>query len=165
MPGKPAARATDQTSCPKHGDDTNVITSGSPDVLFDGLAAARLGDQCTCGQTLSGGFSSTVLINGRNAMTLDSTTDHGGVIVGGSGTVIIGDVYTPAPVTPPLPAVGQPLVEFIAVSAANEQPIAQQTYAIETIEGRTVKGLTDFQGKTQTIPTLKPDLAIVHWVV
>lgn len=90
MLGKPAARATDPTSCPKHGDDTNAITSGSPDVIFDGLAAARLGVQCTCGQTLDGGFSSSVFINGRNAMTLGGTTDHGGVIIGGSGTVIIG---------------------------------------------------------------------------
>lgn len=165
MPGKPAARVTDPASCLKHGGDTNVIVSGSPDVIFDGLAAARLDDQCSCGQTLNGGFSSTVFINGRNAMTLDSTTNHGGVIIGGSGTVIIGDVHTPASFSLPLPVVGQPLVEFIAISAANEQPIAQQAYAIETAEGRTVKGLTDAQGKTQTILTLKPDLAIVHWVI
>ncbi len=82
MSGKPAARVTDPTTCPLPGHGTNPIASGSPDVFFNGLAAARLGDTCTCGQALSGAFSATVLINGKNAMTLDSTASHGGVVVG-----------------------------------------------------------------------------------
>ncbi len=74
MSGKPAARVTDPTTCPIPGHGTNPIASGSGDVFFNGLAAARLaaarlaaarlGDSCTCGQALSGAFSATVFING-----------------------------------------------------------------------------------------------------
>jgi hypothetical protein len=42
--------------------------------------------------------------------TLDSTTSHGGVVIGGSGNVIIGNSHSPAPFIPPLPIIGQPLV-------------------------------------------------------
>jgi uncharacterized Zn-binding protein involved in type VI secretion len=162
---KPAARVTDPTTCPIPGHGTNPIASGSPDVFFNGLAAARVSDTCTCGQTLSGGFSSTVFINGLNAMTLDGTTSHGGVIIGGSGNVIIGSTHTPAPFIPPLPIIGQPVVEFKAVSAGNGEPISEQGYEIETAEGRIVKGLTNALGVTQSVATLKPDLAVVRWTV
>jgi len=165
MPGKPAARVSDPTTCPIPGHGTNPIASGSPDVFFDGLAAARVGDTCTCGQTLSGGFSSTVFINGRNAMTFDGTTDHGGVVIGGSGSVIIGNTHTPAPFIPPLPIVGLPLVDFTVISAVDGEPIVQQTYELETAEGRIVKGQTNAQGLTQSLTTRQPDLAVVRWAV
>jgi len=90
MSGKPAARLSDPTSCPIPGHGTPAITSGSPDVLFNNLPAARLGDAAGCGQAISGAFSSTVFINGKNAAMLDSTLSHGGVIIGGSGDVLIG---------------------------------------------------------------------------
>lgn len=165
MSGKPAARVTDPTTCPLPGHGTNPIASGSPDVFFNGLAAARVSDKCTCGQALSGDFSSTVFINGLNAMTLDGTTSHGGVIIGGSGNVIIGSTHSPAPFIPPLPIIGQPVVEFKAVSAGNGEPIAEQGYEIETAEGRIVTGQTNALGKTQSVATLKPDLAVVRWTV
>lgn len=164
MPGKPAARVSDPTTCPVPGHGTNSIASGSPDVFFDGLPAARVGDTCTCGQTLSGEFVSTVFINGRNAMTLDGTTDHGGVVIGGSGSVIIGNTHTPAPFIPPLPIAGQELVDFAVISAVDDEPIAQHAYELETAEGQRVKGQTDAQGMTQSLTTFQPDLAIVRWM-
>ncbi|WP_371925550.1 PAAR domain-containing protein [Pseudomonas sp. ANT_J28] len=90
MSGKPAARVTDPTSCPLPGHGTNPIVSGSPDVFFDGLAAARMTDKSACGSPITGAVSGTVFINGLNAATLDSTGGHGNVVIGGSGTVIIG---------------------------------------------------------------------------
>ena len=49
---KPAARLTDPTTSPLPGHGTNAIATGSPDVFFDGLAAARQGDTCSCGIAL-----------------------------------------------------------------------------------------------------------------
>jgi len=135
----------------------------APATSFSTAFAARLGDTCTCGQALNGAFSATVFINGKNAMTLDSTASHGGVVIGGSGDVIIGSSHTPAPFIPPLPIVGQPLIEFKAVSAGNGEPIAAQGYEIETAEGRIVKGQTNEKGMTQSVATRQPDLAIVRW--
>ncbi|WP_206008822.1 PAAR domain-containing protein, partial [Pseudomonas viridiflava] len=82
---------------------SKAIASGSADVFFDGLAAARQGDTCTCGSSLVSGVSATVFINGKNAAVVDSVGTHGDIVVGGSGTVIIGDSHTPAPFVPPLP--------------------------------------------------------------
>ena len=86
MSGKPAARVTDPTACPLPGHGTNPIVSGSPDVFFDGLGAARMTDKSACGSPITGAVSGTVFINGLNAATLDSTGGHGNVVVGGSGT-------------------------------------------------------------------------------
>jgi len=50
MSGKPAARVTDPTACPLPGHGTNPIASGSPNVNFDGLAAARMTDKISVRQ-------------------------------------------------------------------------------------------------------------------
>ncbi|AZE17846.1 Superfamily II DNA helicase [Pseudomonas chlororaphis subsp. aureofaciens] len=44
-----------------------------------------------------------MFINGKNAATIDTGGTHGSIVIGGSGTIIIGDVHTPAPFTPPEP--------------------------------------------------------------
>ena len=98
---KPAARKSDLYRCPLPGHGTNPIASGSPDVFFDGLPAARQGDTCTCGSALSSGLSATVFINGKNAATIDTGGTHGGIVIGGSGTVIIGETHTPCEFVPP----------------------------------------------------------------
>lgn len=85
MSGKPAARLSDPTTCPVPGHGTPPIQSGSPNALVNGLPAARLGDLASCGQAISGAYSSTVFINGKNAATVGSTLSHGGVIIGGIG--------------------------------------------------------------------------------
>lgn len=103
MSGKPAARQSDPTTCPIPGHGTPPIQSGSPDVQINSLPAARLGDPANCGQAISGAYSATVFVNGKNAATLGSTLSHGGVIVGGSGNVLIGDTVVTAPFIAPAP--------------------------------------------------------------
>jgi len=88
MSGKPAARLGDAVACLKCG--STALVQGSADVTFDGLPAATLGHACGCGAALSAAVIPNVLINGRPAAVLGSLTSHGGVVVGGSGTVIIG---------------------------------------------------------------------------
>ncbi|MBI6853690.1 PAAR domain-containing protein [Pseudomonas cichorii] len=100
---KPAARISDPTSCPMPGHGAKAVASGSSDVFFDGLAAARQGDTCTCGSALASAVSATVFINGKNAALVGTTGTHGDAVISGSGTVIIGDSHTPAPFIPPTP--------------------------------------------------------------
>ncbi|MCA9662143.1 MAG: PAAR domain-containing protein [Myxococcales bacterium] len=68
------------------------ITSGSDDVLVGGKPAARLGDTCACAcavdKIIKG--SSTVLINGKPAARTGDGCAHGGKLVGGHPTVLIG---------------------------------------------------------------------------
>ena len=69
-----------------------VLPAGCPTVLIGGLPAARSGDLCTCtgppDSILKG--SATVFIGGSPAARMGDSTVHGGVIILGCPTVIIG---------------------------------------------------------------------------
>ena len=95
---KPAARMGDMHTCPKvePGPVPHVggpIAQGSPDVMIGGAPAARVGDMAVCvgppDKVASG--SSTVFINGQPAARMGDSTEHGGVIIIGCPTVLIGD--------------------------------------------------------------------------
>ena len=93
----PAARITDMHTCPMQepGPVPHVggpIVVGCPTVFIEGLLAARVGDQATCTgppDTILAG-SATVLIGGMPAARMGDATMHGGVIVAGCPTVMIG---------------------------------------------------------------------------
>ena len=93
----PAARITDMHTCPAFTGPVPhvggpIIGPGVPTVLIGTLPAAVVGDQCTCvgppAPIVRG--SATVLIGGRPAARLGDTTGHGGTIVFGYPTVMIG---------------------------------------------------------------------------
>ncbi len=95
---KPAARITDMHSCPQLNPGGvphvggPVLPPGSPTVLINGLPAARQGDLAICAgppDSIAAG-SATVMIAGQPAARLGDATAHGGIIAGGSPTVMIG---------------------------------------------------------------------------
>ncbi|MBA1184436.1 PAAR domain-containing protein [Stutzerimonas nitrititolerans] len=123
MQGKPAARVSDPTACPVPGHGTSPIVSGSPDVFFDGLPVARQGDPSACGGALSGNLVPNVFINGLPVATLGSIGSHGNVVIGGSGTVIIGTAHAAAPTSPissPVARSGLCLPCLLAAAARND---------------------------------------------
>jgi uncharacterized Zn-binding protein involved in type VI secretion len=92
-----AARITDMHVCPMvtgvvpHVGGP-VLPPGCPTVLIGGLPAARVSDICTCigpPDSIAMG-SATVLIGNMSAARLGDSTSHGGVIIAGCPTVIIG---------------------------------------------------------------------------
>ena len=95
--GLPAARLTDMHVCPMV---TGVVphvggpitAPGAPTTLIGGLPAARVTDMCTCvgppDVIALGSF--TGLIAGLPAARMTDTTAHGGTIVMGCPTVLIG---------------------------------------------------------------------------
>ncbi|HBH06416.1 MAG TPA: type VI secretion protein [Flavobacteriales bacterium] len=95
-----AARITDQHICPEqsagHPSIPHVggpiVGPGSPTVLIGGLPAAVLVDTCVCvgppDFIVTG--SATVFIGGKPAARMGDKTQHGGSIVLGSPTVMIG---------------------------------------------------------------------------
>ena len=69
-----------------------VMPAGCPTVLIAGQPAARVGDMCTCTgppDTIAAG-SATVTIGGMAAARQGDSTAHGGTIILGCPTVIIG---------------------------------------------------------------------------
>jgi uncharacterized Zn-binding protein involved in type VI secretion len=92
-----AARVTDMHTCPMvtalipHVGGP-VLPPGAPTVLIGGMPAAGVGDQCICTgppDVIVKG-SATVFIGGKPAARQGDSTAHGGVIVAGCATVIIG---------------------------------------------------------------------------
>jgi uncharacterized Zn-binding protein involved in type VI secretion len=94
--GLPAARATDVHLCPLfNGPQPHVggpIAGGCPNVLIGGLPAARVTDICTCAgpPDMIAIGSATVFIGGLPAARQFDQTAHGGMIITGLPTVLIG---------------------------------------------------------------------------
>lgn len=95
--GQPAARVGDPHVCPmSDGPKPHVggpiLPPGWPTVLIGGMPAARMGDMCTCvgpPDTIAQG-EPTVLIGGKPAARMGDMTMHGGKIIVGFPTVLIG---------------------------------------------------------------------------
>jgi uncharacterized Zn-binding protein involved in type VI secretion len=92
-----AARITDMHVCPMFTGPVPhvggpILPPGAPTVLIGGLPAATVGDMAVCtGPTdsiVQG--SATVMIGGKPAARVGDSTAHGGKIVLGCVTVIIG---------------------------------------------------------------------------
>ncbi|MEZ8629775.1 PAAR domain-containing protein [Vibrio lentus] len=95
-----AARLTDMHVCPMQTPAVPPIPHvggpisgpGVPTVLIGNMPAATLGDMCVCvgppDSIIKG--SATVLIMSKPAARMGDTTSHGGTIVLGMPTVIIG---------------------------------------------------------------------------
>jgi uncharacterized Zn-binding protein involved in type VI secretion len=69
-----------------------IIPAGSANVIIEYRPAARVGDRCICIgpiDSIATG-SSTVLINNRPAARMGDRTEHSGIILTGSSTVIVG---------------------------------------------------------------------------
>jgi uncharacterized Zn-binding protein involved in type VI secretion len=95
--GQPAARVGDMHMCPMWTAlvphiGGPILPPGCPTVLIGGLPAARVGDMATCTgppDTIVKG-SATVMIGGQPAARVGDMTAHGGVIMAGLMTVLIG---------------------------------------------------------------------------
>lgn len=93
-----AARATDLHVCPQVTGTVPhvggpILPGSNSTVLIGNLPAAVVGDQCVCTgppDSITKG-SSSVLIGGQPAVRVGDTTAHGGSIVLGFPTVLIGD--------------------------------------------------------------------------
>lgn len=93
----PAARVGDMHTCPMvtgvvpHVGGP-VMPPGEATVLIGGMPAARVGDMVTCvgpPDSIATG-SSTVFIGGMPAARMSDSTVHGGVLILGCPTVLIG---------------------------------------------------------------------------
>jgi uncharacterized Zn-binding protein involved in type VI secretion len=96
----PAARLTDMHACPMVTPGVPPIPHvggpitgpGAPTVLIGGLPAAKLGDLAVCvgppDSIVKG--SATVMVTGVPAARIGDTCAHGGAIVLGLPTVLIG---------------------------------------------------------------------------
>lgn len=122
--GKPAARVGDMHVCPMVTPGTPpiphvggpILPPGVPTVLIGGMPAATMGGMCVCtgppDSIILGSIG--VLIGGQPAARMGDMCAHGGTIVVGCPTVLIGEIM-PAVVTP---GVIQNMVAMVTVGSA-----------------------------------------------
>lgn len=97
--GQPAARLNDMHTCPMVVESSGtphvggpILPGGNSTVLIENMPAAVVGDNCICTgpPDIIANGSATVLIGGKPAARVGDPTAHGGSIVMGSATVLIG---------------------------------------------------------------------------
>jgi uncharacterized Zn-binding protein involved in type VI secretion len=102
--GKPAARISDMHTCPMVTPGLPpiphvggpIVGPGCPTVLIGGMPASVIGDMCTCvgpPDTIAMG-STGVFIGGKPAARMGDQCIHGGAIMMGCPTVLIGETGT-----------------------------------------------------------------------
>lgn len=95
--GMPAARLTDMHVCPMFTGPVPhvggpVVSPAAPTVLIANMPSAGAGSACVCvgpPDTIVMG-STTVLVGGMPCAKLTSSCAHGGTVVSGAPTVLIG---------------------------------------------------------------------------
>lgn len=163
--GKPAARVGDMHTCPMVTPGLPpiphvggpLLPPGKPTVLIGGMPAATMGGMCTCvGPPDSIILGSTgVLIGGMPAARMGDTCAHGGAIVAGCPTVLIGEVSPGAPGAPPPPSpvvvkmINKQLSSVPAASGAtNNAPAARSS---STSTGSTSSTASATREPTQSV--------------
>lgn len=127
--GQPAARLTDMHVCPMVTPGLPpiphvggpIMGPGCPTVLIGGMPAAVMGDMCTCvgpPDTIIKG-SSGVMIGGKPAARMGDSCAHGGTIVLGCPTVLIGETAS-GPAVPPV---------TVMMNVMNSSPVMAKNFA------------------------------------
>jgi uncharacterized Zn-binding protein involved in type VI secretion len=141
--GQPAARLGDMHVCPMVTPGTPpiphvggpIVSPGAPTVLIGGVPAARVSDMCVCvgppDVIVKGSVG--VMIMGLPAARMGDSTAHGGLIVVGFPTVLIGDIgnasVSPAPsMGASAMAMGKPTTQAhtLKIAAEDGAPFCQR---------------------------------------
>jgi uncharacterized Zn-binding protein involved in type VI secretion len=142
--GKPAARLTDMHVCPMVTPGLPPIPHvggpitgpGCPTVLIGNMPAAVMGDMCVCvgpPDTIIMG-STGVFFGKMPAARMGDPTAHGGSIVLGLPTVMIGEISPGGPVGPLLPQQLNILQQNMPESKTMQSNLAQITSLINGAE-------------------------------
>lgn len=133
--GQPAARLTDMHVCPQvtvlvpHVGGP-IVSMGEPTVLIGDLPAARVGDMATCvgpPDFIAPPGAPTVLIGGMPAARMGDMTVHGGSIILGCFTVLIGTNAGGSGVGAGIPAIGGAPISCMIDAKKNGSPYIRLT--------------------------------------
>ena len=154
----PAARISDLHTCPLPNHVGGPVIVGEATVLIGYMPAARVGDQLICvpGPDSVSQGENTVLIGNSPAARLGDPTTHGGKIVVGCPTVIIGSVAQVATLKTDRPFCEECERKRKKAEAAAKDEIRRS----EAIKANVSTGLHLGPAATQAVS--KPAAAVVH---
>ena len=150
----PAARITDLHTCPVPTHVGGPVVVGEPTVLIGYMPAARVGDQLICapGPDVVAQGENTVLIGSSPAARLGDPTVHGGKIVVGCPTVLIGSQAQVATLK-----TDKPFCEECERKRRAREAAARDAMGVQTVSHANVGlGLHLGPGPTQAKPAAKP---------
>lgn len=152
----PAARISDMHTCPVPTHVGGPTVVGDPTVLIGYMPAARVGDALVCAtgpDTISRG-ESTVKIGHKEAARLGDPTTHGGVLVVGCPTVLIGStaqieaLKTDKPICEECERQKNTTLLIERLYHDNE-PLPDAEFEVELFDGKIIKGKLDKDGKAK----------------
>lgn len=149
----PAARITDMHACPVPTHVGGPVVVGEPTVLIGYMPAARVGDQliCATGPDVVSQGENTVLIGSSPAARLGDPTAHGGKIVVGCPTVIIGSQAQVSTLR-----TDKPFCEECERKRRKREAEAKDQMGVQTVSHANVgTGLHLGPGATQAKPAVK----------
>lgn len=155
--GRAVAQKGHMTSCPQCKGNF-PIAEGLDFHTYAGIGTAVDGMKTACGAKL---------IATQNQMVIDDGSSGGGDgDVDGQPPVAPparSNAAAPAPAPQPPPAIYS--ASFRAVDERTGQPVAGMPYRTVTSDGRTVRGVTDGDGRTKTITGHDPATVQLFWEV
>lgn len=165
----PAARITDMHTCPVPTHVGGPVVVGEPTVIIGMMPAAREGDQLVCatGPDAVARGESTVLIGHRPAARMGDPTNHGGVIVVGCPTVIIGSMAQVEALRTDKPFCEEcekkrNTVLLLEHRYHDDEPVQGAEYEVELRDGTIIKGKLDDEGRAR-IEGVPPERAKVRF--
>jgi uncharacterized Zn-binding protein involved in type VI secretion len=159
--GKPAARITDMHVCPMVTPGVPPIPHvggpitgpGCPTVLIGGMPAAVMGDMCVCvgpPDTIVLG-STGVMIGGKPAARMGDQCAHGGTIVLGCPTVLIGEI---SPGAAPVVSMAVPNMASAIKAGETPAPPVMESVTSNPMVQAAVNGNAAFATKLSRIDAL-----------
>ncbi len=165
----PAARITDMHTCPVPTHVGGPTVVGDPTVLIGYMPAARVGDALICAtgpDTISRG-ESTVTIGHKQAARLGDPTTHGGVLVMGCPTVLIGStaqieaLKTDKPICEECEKARNTTL-LIERHYHDDEPVHEAEFEVELFDKTIIKGKLDKQGRAR-IEGVPPEIARIRF--
>jgi uncharacterized Zn-binding protein involved in type VI secretion len=165
----PAARITDMHTCPVPTHVGGPTVVGDPTVLIGYLPAARVGDALVCAtgpDTIARG-ESTVTIGHKQAARLGDPTTHGGVLVMGCPTVLIGStaqieaLKTDKPICEECEKARNTTL-MIERRYHDDEPVEEAEFEVELFDKTIIKGKLDKQGRAK-IEGVPPEIARIRF--
>ena len=152
----PAARITDMHVCPVPTHVGGPVAVGETSVIIGMMPAAREGDKLVCatGPDSVARGEPTVLIGNKPAARLGDPTTHGGTIVVGCPTVIIGSSAQVEALRTDKPFCEQcekqrKTTLVLEHRYHDDDPVAGAEYEVELRDGTIIKGKLDDRGRAR----------------
>lgn len=155
--GKPVAREGDRAVCPVHKGTFPIVAGCDPQTIIDGRPVALDRAVLACGCRIIAAEQRHVFLDeGRDHASRKSCAQPVRTSIA-SGTSVRDTVPQEAAAD-----VSEYAVQFLVRNQVTGEPLVGANYTVKLETGAVFKGLTDAEGRTETVRSSNSELASVH---